>query len=194
MRSNCLLFRPATPPSCWTACLRLVSPTRRSVRQLEILRRTGLPPFLAGPQSVYTEQVTLLESAVASFAILGVRNSLTLTGFSTSQERLSDDLAVTVGDVFSTVDEFTTRGISVALAHYLSALTTITGTYLHSVSESSTTLIESTLNDYRLRWTHRLTPKTSLFSVARYVRFDSEGSGFSGYQERAVLAGFDHVF
>jgi uncharacterized protein (PEP-CTERM system associated) len=172
---------------------RIPDPAERAAAVEEILRRTGLPPFLAGPQSVYTEQVTLLESAVASFAILGVRNSH-LTGFSTSQERLSDDLAVTVGDVFSTVDEFTTRGISVALAHYLSALTTITGTYLHSVSESSTTLVESTLNDYRLRWTHRLTPKTSLFSVARYVRFDSEGSGFSGYQERAVLAGFDHAF
>jgi uncharacterized protein (PEP-CTERM system associated) len=131
---------------------------------------------------------------VASFAILGVRNSLTFTAFLTDQQRLSDDLAVTVGDVFATEDRFTTRGISVALAHDLSALSTITGTYTHTLTESSTSLTESTLNDFRLRWTHRLSPKTSVFSMARYVRFDSQGSGFSNYQERAVLAGFDHVF
>lgn len=173
---------------------RIPDPAERAAAVDEILRRTGLPPFLAAPQSVYTQQITLLERAVASFAILGVRNSLTFTGFRTSQERLSDDLAVSVGDAFATEDRFTTRGISVALAHTLSALTTITGTTSHSRSESSTTLTESTLNDYRLRWNHRLTPKTSVFSMARYVRFDSEGSGFSGYRERAVLAGFDHVF
>ncbi len=173
---------------------RIPDPAERAAAVEEILRRTGLPSFLAAPQSVYTEQVYLLESGVASFAILGVRNSLTFTGFYTDQQKLSDDLAVTVGDAFATTDQFTTRGISVALAHSQSALTTITGTYRHTLSESSTTLTESTQDDYRLRWTHRLTPKTSIFSMARYVRFDAQGSGFSNYQERAVLAGFDHVF
>jgi uncharacterized protein (PEP-CTERM system associated) len=190
----------ALPPGNTTVLLdslltsRFPDPAERAAAVAEILRRTGLPPFLAAPQSIYTQQVTLVESAVASFAILGVRNSLTFTGFRTSQERLSEELAVVAGDAFASEDRFTTRGISVALAHTLTALSTITASYSLSHTQGSLNSTKSTQDESRLRWTHQLSPKTSVFSMARYVRFDSEGAGFAGYRERAVLAGFDHVF
>jgi uncharacterized protein (PEP-CTERM system associated) len=173
---------------------RFPDPTERAAAVAEILRRTGLPPFLAAPQSIYTQQISLVESAVASFAILGVRNSLTFTGFRTSQELLSGQLAVVAGDTFATETRFTTRGISVALAHSPTALSTITGTYSLSRTVGSPIFSESTSNQYLLRWTNKLSPKTNTFLGARYVGFDTEGAGFGSYRERAVLAGFDHTF
>ena len=173
---------------------RFPDPAEREAAVQDILRQTGLPPFLASQQSLFTQQVLLVKREEASVAILGARNSLTFAIFRTNQEQLTEPLAVAVGKAIATGEQVTTRGFSVALAHTLTAFSVITGTYLHTRSESSLSTAETTQDAYRVFWTHRVSPKTNVFTGARYVRFDSTGAGFAGYQERAVLAGFDHVF
>ena len=98
------------------------------------------------------------------------------------------------GDVFANEVSFTTRGLSVALAHSVTALSTITGTYSYLRTQGSPVFSESTLNQFLVRWTRKLSPKTNTFLGARFVRFDAAGAGFGGYREEALIAGFDHIF
>jgi uncharacterized protein (PEP-CTERM system associated) len=173
---------------------RFPDPAEREAAVQDIIRRTGLPPFLAAQQTVFTQQIFLFEREQASFAILGVRNTLTFTAFRTTEQQITEQLAVDIGDALATSEQITTRGFSAALAHSLTGFSTITGVYFHSRSESNLNASASTQDRFDLRWTHRLSPKTNVFTAARYVRFNSEGTTFAGYEERAVLAGIDHIF
>ena len=173
---------------------RIPDPAERAAAVQQIIRQSGLPPFLAAPQSVFTQQIFLAERAEASVGILGVRNSLTFTAFRTRQQVLSSVTAPGISDVFANENSFTTRGLSVALAHSATALSTITGTYSYSRTIASPVFSESTLNQFLVRWTRKLSPKTNTFLGARFVRFDAAGAGFGGYREEALIAGFDHIF
>ncbi len=169
-------------------------PAERAAAVQQIIRQSGLPPFLTASQSVFTQQIFLAERAEASLGVLGVRNTLTFTAFRNRQQSLSPVIAPVINDVFANENGFTTRGLSVALIHTLTAVSTITGSNSYTHTIGSPVFSESTLNQLLVRWTRRLSPKTNTFLGARHVRFDAEGAGFTGYREEALIAGFDHIF
>src|SRR5207253_1791759 len=60
---------------------RIPDPLERAQAVEQFLRTTGTPRFLANSLAFYTEQIFLIERLQASFALLGVRNSITFTAF-----------------------------------------------------------------------------------------------------------------
>jgi uncharacterized protein (PEP-CTERM system associated) len=172
---------------------RIPDPVARQAAVQQFIAQTGLPSFLAQPQAFYTEQIFLTEPIVGSFAILGVRNTITFTASWSSNERISGTTGTPLPDVFAFSNRFVTYGPSANWGHQVTPLSTLNlfGSWLRTDNEAPT--VFSTRQDYyRLTWNIRLSPKTDGALGFRYTTFDSEVT--PGYREAAVFGSLNHRF
>lgn len=155
------------------------------------LAQSGIPRDLALVTGFLTPRVFVQRSRQASVAILGKRNTLTLTAV------LSDSNALSTGsgvpDDFSLASEVQQRSISAALAHRLSPLSSVNllVQQTHSTGGAGTNL-DNTQTSYSLNFAHQIGSRTSGSLSARYTRADnSTGLGFT---EKAVTGSVSTTF
>ena len=160
-------------------------PTVRQQVVLQQLQQSGIPPDLIFTRNVLTTRVYTQRIKEASVAVLGVRNTLTLTA------AMIDTRSVTTGAV---IDDFTftpdieQRNYTVSWAHKLSPLSSLNvlATRLETRSPSDSRL-DSTQSVVRVLLTRQLGRRTWGSLGARVDNFDGLGE-LPDYREKALIA------
>jgi uncharacterized protein (PEP-CTERM system associated) len=172
---------------------RIPDPAARQTAVQQFIAQTGLPAFLSVPQAFYTEQVFLEEPIVASFAILGARNTIAFTAGWASNERISGTTGTPLPDVFGFSNRFVTYGLGANWSHRVTPLSTLNlfGSWLRTDNEEPT-VFSTTQDSLYLTWDTRLSPKTNSALGVRYTVFDSDLA--PGYRETAIFGSLNHRF
>jgi len=170
---------------------RFPDPAQRQTIVDQLIRERGLPPVLASPLRLYTQQVTLQESELATMGLLGARNSVFISLYRTRTEPLlSATASAGLTDVLA---NNTQTGTNVVWSLKLTQLYTFTANadWLRTVGSGS-------LSAESKQWTLSgiidapLSPQTKVFGGARYQRFVTDVS--TDYREAAAFFGISHTF
>ena len=170
---------------------RVTDPVQREALVNQIIQNRGLPQFLTQPVSLYSQQVQLQESLLATVGFLGVRNTTFLTAYRLRVEPISGS-GNPLPPELSFLENNTQYGGSVVWSHSLTGLTALTA----SVDGSRTVL-----NDQpgvtkqvvvKLGLTTLVAPLTSLYGGVRYQGARSDIT--NDYNEAAVFVGVNHRF
>ena len=125
------------------------------------------------------------QSREGSIAVLGVRNTVTLTYSRREQRDLSPSSVFGLATPQSNIDVLQ-RNLNLAWAYRLTPLSTLTALYSRLQSESlSLSPIESKQRAQSIVLTTRLSPKASASMALRRVRFNN--TAVNSYQENALV-------
>ena len=190
------------PPGDTTALLdsafaaRFPDPDQRRAAVEQFQRASGTPEFLAGPIAFYTQQVFLNEMVDASFAIIGVRNSIAFTGFYREDTQISADALGILPDALQTATIIRQRGFGVYVDHKFTPSTSIGARANRIYSRQEQPVDFPTKNSYfNLLLNYIATPKTTLFTGVAVNRFDTENPNFRpNWDSTSVFAGLNHRF
>lgn len=150
-----------------------------------LLQQLGLPTTALLPVGFLTSRVFVDRRREASVALIGSRNTVTLTAFTSDRQALGAG-AGTVDD-FSLGANVRLRGVSADWGHKLSPLSTISlrGGWEENRGSAGLATEQQSL---RLQFSTSVGPRTFGALSARHVRFDSD-QGFTGsYRENALTA------
>jgi uncharacterized protein (PEP-CTERM system associated) len=163
----------------------------------QVLQGRGVPADGAVVNGYLTNRPTLQQLQQLSFALLGVRNTVTLNVNETKQQPLG--LANGATDDYSLANEITQRGFAIIWGHQLSGLSSLSLSLnqSRSISQRAGQFDNRTQGAYLLLTT-QISPKTSASVGARHVNYDggsisSTGLG-SSYTESALTGSLSHSF
>jgi uncharacterized protein (PEP-CTERM system associated) len=152
-------------------------PIARQLLVNEVLRINNTSPASPPFGAFLTSAVTLQRAQNLSFALLGLRDTLTFTASKSQNEQLD---AVTPLNDFSLLRQ---RGLAVDLAHRLTPISTVSLNALYQRASGSLAVQTTTLKSIAAAWSARLGRRTDLALGARHAVFDSSSSP---YDETAV--------
>jgi uncharacterized protein (PEP-CTERM system associated) len=170
---------------------RFPDPAQRQTVVDQLIRERGLPPVLASPLRLYTQQVTLQESQLATMGLLGARNSVFISLYRTRTEPL---LSATASPGLTDVLANNTQtGTNVVWSLKLTQLYTFTANadWLRTVGSGSLSAESKQLTVSGII-DAPLSPLTKVFGGARYQRFLSDVA--TEYREAAAFVGVSHTF
>jgi uncharacterized protein (PEP-CTERM system associated) len=171
---------------------RIPDPIERARAVEDLIISRGLPRTLVVPVDIYAEQIELRTANSATVALIGPRNTVAFTAFSSVTERLvASSGPAAVPDALLDNRQ---RGLGVSFAHQLSMLTTLSAdaSWRDTRGLGLATNEQSRQQTYQLRFTHLLTPKTTATGGARYQVFDSTVQ--KDTSEAALFVGLGHRF
>ena len=189
----------ALPPGNTAAALdsvlltRFPDPAQRQAEVNRLITTLGLPAFLLGPQSFFSERVFLVEQITASAALIGVRNVVTFVVFASQSTTVSGPIAAGVSDPFQLANAIDQQGASVNWNLRLTPISALNANASRTQSESREPSFAKSITDRFVVTVNRtLSPKTQGSLGLRYVIFDSNVT--SDYREAAVFATLSHQF
>ena len=172
---------------------KIPDPAQRQQLVDQIIRNRGLPTVLQGPVTLFSEQITLVESEMATFGILGARNSILFTAFHSRNQPVRGEDLSDVADVLLNFNNSSQTGGSVIWTHdfasNLNWANSLTATRAISYQEPRETTDQYLLSSLL---THSLSPYTSIYGGARFQVSRSEIA--RGFQEFAVYLGVSYTF
>lgn len=158
----------------------------------ELLARNGLNPNMQVTSGFLSSRAMLQRRQQLSFALRGMRNTLTFMANRTESESM---LAVPTGisDDFSNATLIRQQGISVNLAHRLSEVSNLNLLASRQESRSSGGTVEQrvTTRFYQVNVSTKLGPRTTGSLGARRTVFDST---VNPYSENAVIGSINFVY
>ena len=171
---------------------RITDPAQRQQFVEQFIRDRGLPPTVADPLALYTQQVLLQESFEARGTLIGARNSLLGAVFRVRTEPLSNaNQALT--DLLLAQDNNTQTGGS------LTWTLKVTPLYTLATTTSYVRTVENVDDGDRTRQiilttslSAPLSPLTQAMVGGRWQR--SWGNVGNDYRETAVFVGIRHIF
>jgi uncharacterized protein (PEP-CTERM system associated) len=179
---------------------RIVDPTERQRVVDQVIRDRGLPGILSGPVTLYTQQLTLQESANATFGLLGARNSVFFNGFYLRTQPIAGS-GNPLPPLLAGSNNNEQFGVNVVWNHQLTALVSmgVNASWSRSIPKADLGLptgegVGSTNNTaVRAFISAPLSGYTTLYGGARYQVQTSGGAGIE-YNEAAVFVGLDYAF
>ncbi len=171
---------------------RIPDPIARARAVEDLIVSRGLPRTLIAPVNLFDQRVELDTVNTATVSLLGARDSLALTLFSSRTEGL-ENLGASVQPGSSLLDS-RQRGAGLSFSHQLSPLSTLNAEASWRQTTGLGTLSgdQSRQQTYQLRFTHLISPKTSTTAGARHQVFDSNVQ--PNATETAVFVGLGHRF
>jgi uncharacterized protein (PEP-CTERM system associated) len=165
-------------------------PALRTQLVNDFLLANNLSPTTSVFARTLASSVTLQRRRDLSFALLGVRDTLTFVGSQSEGRRLTDRLSDPTDD-FANGNVVRQRGLSVQLAHRLTPLSTLN--VIGSIDRTDGTTVQffTKLRTIALAWTGQLNARTGVSLGGRHVV--SDGSSDS-YTETAVMATLSYRF
>ncbi len=151
-------------------------PVKRSVLVNTFLQVNGINPNTVVVSNFLTSAVSLQRRQNLSFALLGVRSSITFTATRTETSRL-DTVSNAIDDL-SNSTSIRQTGLSVSYAHRLTPDTSMNLTGMNQRSSDSSGLQETVTNSVNLGVSTRLGLKSTAAINARRVVFDSRTSPY----------------
>jgi uncharacterized protein (PEP-CTERM system associated) len=190
------------PPGNTTALLdaafagRFPDPDQRRAAVEQFMQASGTPAFLSQSLAFYTQRVYLREGVDASFAIVGVRNSIAFTAFAAESSNLSADVLAVVPDPLPLANKIRQRGFGAYGQHRLTPYTSIAAGANRSYSRPVDAPSFEARDDYfNVILNHTVSPKTNTYAGFSVNRFDSEDPGFvSTGDSNQVFVGLKHLF
>jgi uncharacterized protein (PEP-CTERM system associated) len=156
---------------------------------VQFLQSRGLPVDGTVVNGYLTNTATLRQQQQLSVALLGVRNTVTLTASDSKLQPL-DLVNGSTGD-FSTPEQTRQRGLSLSWGHQLTGLTSLSAVLTHQRATSfAAGSPESKTQAGYLFATTRISPKTSVSVGLRRV----VSTGANSYTEDALTGAFSHSF
>lgn len=154
------------------------------------LQTNGINPSAVVVGGFLASAATLDRAQTASFALSGVRNTVTVQLSAKRSER-ADKISTAVQDDLSSSQQVRQRGLSLDWAHRLTQQSSINlgGSYQRSTGDVNAQ--QSTLKAITATWTSTLGPKSTVSAGARRAEFDSTTVP---YDETAVFAAFRYAF
>jgi uncharacterized protein (PEP-CTERM system associated) len=172
---------------------RFPDPAQRQAEVARLITTLGLPPFLLGPQSFFSNRVFMLEQVTASAALIGVRNVVTFTAFASKSTTVSASVAANAPDPFQFADAVDQQGASVAWNLRLTPISALNTLASRVQSESrEPSFAKSTTDRFVVTVSRTLSPKTQGTLGLRYIIFESNVS--NDYREAAAFATLSHQF
>lgn len=169
-------------------------PDQRANQARQLLSSTGFEPQSI-PQAGYLSAGILLEKRIeGSVALIGVRNTGTLSAYRRDTRQLTVLTAQASGNNLLQPD-VRERGFTVNWNHRLSALTSFSlGSAWQRNSGAGNDGAQTTLRRLDLTVQRQLGPRTTASAGIRHVRSDSQGEADSDYRENAILVAVSHRF
>jgi len=180
---------------------RVIDPGQRQQLVDEVIRVRGLPGTLLGPVTLYTQQVTLQESANLTFGLLGARNSIFFSGTYLRSEPIAgsgDPLPPSLAGL----NDNTQYGANIAWNHQLTELVS-TGANLSwsrtvpnapiLLPGEAQPLATTNLTALRVFFSAPVSLRTTVYGGARY-QVQTSNSQFNEYNEAAAFIGFRYAF
>ena len=164
-------------------------PVLRATLVNNFLQANGIAPTTQVFGGSLASAVMLQRREDLSFALLGLRDTVTFTASQSDARRL--DSVVAVADDFSNGNNLRQRGLSVNLAHRLTPLSALNLIASMDRTSGSTAAQSTKLRSISLAWTGRLGPHSSGSMGARHSVFDSPTNP---YKETAVTAALSLQF
>lgn len=168
---------------------RFPDPVERARAVQDFIAKQGLPSSTQGPISLFAPRFSLVTGRRASLSLLGARDTLTFSGFSTRTEDALDQGTLAIG---APATNNTQRGGSMVLSHRLSPLTALSLTLDWSRIRALDAPDETTQQGLRVHFTIQAAPLTSTFVGGRWRKIDSNVAAEG--REGAVFMGLDHRF
>jgi uncharacterized protein (PEP-CTERM system associated) len=170
---------------------RFPDPIQRQTVVDQLIRERGLPPILSDAVRLYTQQVTLQESEVATMGLLGARNAVFVSLYRSRTEPLLSSSSITPSDILA---NSTQTGANAVWSLKLTQLYTFTANADWSRTVGNGELAAAETRQWSLSGTidAPLSPLTRVFAGARYQRFLSDVA--SSYREAAAFVGMSHTF
>ncbi len=168
-------------------------PLARAAYVNALLLSNGISPNAQLQGGFLTTGVTLQNRKELSFALIGVRNTVTFAATKSDTSAFTGGIGAGwyAGTDFSNVDNVDQTGASVNWSHKLTALSTLTGSLARLESKSgggSTYKTDETL--FAINFVTRLGPKTTAGLGARRIEVD----GTTNYTENVLTGTFSHQF
>ena len=157
----------------------------------QFMQDRGLPQTLAGPVTLYGDQLVLQQQAYASVGLIGVRNSIFFSAFTVQSEPITAAGTALPPSLFSTNDN-TQIGGSVAWNNRLTQAVNLSATFTAMRTTANEPLPGRTDQGYaQITLSAPWTPRSSGFIAARYQALSSNVA--SDYIEAAVLFGVSYA-
>jgi len=169
---------------------RIPDPIARQTLVNQLINDRGLPSLLSSGVTIYSQQVTLQESLVATAGLLGARNTVFFSAYRQRQEPITASGTELPG--FGTLQNNTQYGGNVAWSHSLTPLLTLIGTVDGSRTVDNTQPITTKQGSVRAGLSSPVSAETTLYGGVRYQVSRSNISG--DYDELAVFVGINHRF
>ena len=158
---------------------------RRDVLVRLFMLANGINPNAVVISGFLSSAATLQRTQLASFALVGVRNTVTFQISRGSSERA--DKRTTAFDDLSNVRDVRQSGLSLDWSHRLTAQATLSLTGSYQRSDSTSSAVQTTLKSVIATWNATWGPHSTLTAGARRAVFDSTSAP---YDENAVFASF----
>jgi len=168
-------------------------PTQRLSYINQLIQNGGLPGISSSPVNLYTQEITLQESASATVGLIGVRNRVFLSGFYLKSQPISGSGTVLPG--FFLTNNNTQSGGDISWTHNLTAFTSLTTSvsYLRTV-QNITPNVTTNQGWVRAIVNTSISDNTTVQFGARYQVFRTDLSSNSNYTEAAVFAGLSYMY
>lgn len=172
---------------------RVPDPVQRQQLVDRFVRDRGLPTQLQGPLPLFAQQTTLVESQIATFGILGVRNSVLFTAFRSRNRPVEGSESSDLNDVLVAIADSSQVGTTAIWTHQIASNSAWAMALTYSRATSHREPRETT-DQYQVSstLTRRLSPFTSLYGGIRFQDFRPDIA--QGYREFAILFGVSYTF
>ena len=161
----------------------------------QFLQSTETPRFSGTSLAFFTEDIFLQEQVVASMALLGKQNSLTLTTFRIKSTPIEQAPNLATSGAFKQGDVITQTGLRANFSHKLTPFTNLNlmaaRTYSKVERFSQGT---STQDEVRATVSKTLSPKTDASVGMHFTQLTADNTGTESYHEAALFIALGHRF
>lgn len=165
--------------------------TARQQAVNQFMQDRGLPQTLAGPVTLYADQIVLQQQASASVGLIGVRNSIFFSAFTVLSEPISAAGTPLPPTLFS-ANANTQTGGSIVWNNRLTQAVNLSVSLSASRTTANEPLPGRTDQGYaQIALSAPLSPRSSGFIAARYQALSSNVA--SDYTEAALLIGVSYA-
>jgi uncharacterized protein (PEP-CTERM system associated) len=164
-------------------------PVKRDAMVTSYLQANGINPSAVAVAGFLSSAVSLMRRQELSYALSGVRDTVTLLASRTETSRL--DSLVNVPDDLSNSNRVIQRGISLALTHRLTPRSALNLTLSQQHTKGSLSNQSSTLKSIVANWSASLGARTQISLGARYVDYDAT---LNSYKEKAIFSNLTRQF
>ncbi len=171
---------------------RIPDPVQRQQFVLAFMQDRGLPLVLTSPFNLYTQQIYLEERASATAGLIGVRNTLFVTGY---RARVQPIIASgsSLPPIIELLNNNTQVGAGLVWTYNLTAVSTLAASvdYVHTTANPPLSG-KTDQGSLRIVVTTPMSANTSVYAGARFQSLHSDFSDSS--RELAGYAGITHTF
>ncbi|CAN5159887.1 hypothetical protein BH11PSE11_BH11PSE11_36640 [soil metagenome] len=169
----------------------LPDPAARATAVRERLNQNGVLSGVPAGVGVQTSRLFISRTREASVAVIGARNTLTLSFLQLDQEALGNGTGII--DSFTLSNNIREQSTRLGLVHRFTPLTTINfAAARQRVEGLASANLNSSQTSFTCTVTHNIGPKSFFSLGARSIKFDSTVNGNSN--ENAVIAAFTQRF